>query len=180
MVAVFAGGCFWCTDAVFSQLKGVIATSPGFTGGQTTNPSYEEVCSGQTGHAECSRITYDPSLVSYGELLEVFFKTHDPTSLNRQGADVGTQYRSEIFATSPEQKALAQEIIAKLEQENIYEKPIVTVISTLGVFYPAESYHESYYLNNPEKGYCQMVITPKMEKFRKIFSDRLKDSTPIL
>lgn len=175
MVAVFAGGCFWCTDAVFSQLKGVIATCPGFTGGHTEHPSYEEVCSGQTGHAECSRITYDPSLINYSELLEVFFKTHDPTSLNRQGADVGTQYRSEIFTTSPEQQAVAQAVIAKLEEEKVYGQPIVTVISALNTFYPAENYHQSYYVSNPEKGYCQMVIAPKLEKFRKVFSDRLKD-----
>lgn len=175
MVAVFAGGCFWCTDAVFSELKGVLETCPGFTGGHTENPSYEAVCSGQTGHAECSRITYDPNLISYSELLEVFFKTHDPTSLNRQGADVGTQYRSEIFTTSPEQNAEAQAVIAKLEEDKVYDKPIVTAISTLSTFYPAENYHESYYLNNPEQGYCQMVIAPKLEKFRKVFPNRLKD-----
>lgn len=173
--ATFAGGCFWCTEALFSELKGVSRVTSGYIGGQVENPTYEQVCSGQTGHAEATEILYDPKQVSYDELLEVFFKTHDPTSLNRQGADVGTQYRSAVFYHSPEQQQAVSAIIDELEKAKVYDKPIVTEVTAASKFYPAEQYHQDYYFNNPNQGYCAMVITPKVEKFRKIFADRLKE-----
>ncbi len=172
--AVFAGGCFWCTEAVFSQLKGVKSVVSGYSGGKVEHPTYEQVCSGRTGHAECTEITYDPGQVSFAELLEVFWMTHDPTTLNRQGADSGTQYRSAIFYTNEEQKQEALAYKAKLEKEKIWHNPIVTEIVKFEKFYPAEDYHQKYYENNPNQGYCRIVITPKMDKFRKIFADKLK------
>lgn len=173
-IAIFAGGCFWCTEAMFSQLKGVQKVISGYSGGKKANPTYEEVCSGLTGHAECTQITYDPKLISFAELLEVFWMTHDPTTLNRQGADSGTQYRSAIFYTDEEQKQEAIAYKAKLDKEKIWSDPIVTEITKFEKFYPAENYHQDYFQNNPNQGYCRIVITPKMEKFKKIFANKLK------
>ena len=172
--AVFAGGCFWCTEAIFSQLKGVEKVVSGYSGGKTVNPTYKEVCTGMTGHAECTRITYDPDQITFAELLEVFWTTHDPTTLNRQGADSGTQYRSAIFYTDEEQKQEAIAYKAKLEKQKIWDHPIVTEITRFEKFYPAEDYHQSYYSGNSEQGYCRIVITPKLEKFKKIFAGKLK------
>ena len=171
---VFAGGCFWCTEAIFNELKGVKKVVSGYSGGKVANPTYEQVCTGQTGHAECTQITYDPTQVTFAELLEVFWMTHDPTTLNRQGADHGTQYRSAIFYTDEDQKQEAIAYKAKLEKEKIWSDPIVTEITKFEKFYPAENYHQEYYQNNPNQGYCRIVITPKIEKFKKIFADKLK------
>ena len=173
--AVFAGGCFWCTEAMFSELKGVKRVISGYSGGNVANPTYEQVCTGRTGHAECTQITYDPTLVTFAELLEVFWMTHDPTTLNRQGADSGTQYRSAIFYLDEEQKQEALAYKAKLEKEKIWSNPIVTEIVKFEKFYPAEDYHQEYYANNPNQGYCRIVITPKVDKFKKIFADKLKE-----
>lgn len=173
-IAVFGGGCFWCTEALFSQLKGVKKVVSGFSGGTVPNPSYREVCTGLTGHAECTQITYDPAEISYPELLEVFWTTHDPTTLNRQGADVGTQYRSVIFYIDEEQRKEAMEYKERLEKEKIWNKPILTEITKFDKFYSAEAYHQEYYENNPDQAYCKIVITPKIEKFRKVFADKLK------
>lgn len=175
--ATFAGGCFWCTEAVFQQLKGVYKVTSGYTGGQTQNPSYEQICSGDTGHAEAIEISYDPKEITFAELLEVHFKTHDPTSLNRQGNDVGTQYRSSVFYHTPEQKAATEEIISELNAQKVYNDPIVTEVVPESVFYAAEDYHQDYYSNNPRQGYCAMVITPKVEKFRKIFADKIREDS---
>jgi len=173
-IAVFAGGCFWCTEAMFSQLKGVKKVISGYSGGKVANPSYDQVCTGLTGYAECTQITYDPEQVTFGELLKVFWMTHDPTTLNRQGADSGTQYRSAIFYTDEDQKQEAIAYKAKLEKEKIWNDPIVTEITKFEKFYPAEDYHQEYYKNNPNQGYCRIVITPKLEKFKKVFADKLK------
>jgi len=173
-LAVFAGGCFWCTEAIFSELKGVKKVVSGYSGGKVTNPTYEQVCTGLTGHAECTQITYDPKQVTFAELLEVFWMTHDPTTLNRQGADSGTQYRSAIFYTDEDQKQVATAYKAKLEKEKIWNAPIVTEITKFEKFYQAENYHQEYYQNNPNQGYCRIVITPKIEKFKKIFAGKLK------
>lgn len=172
--ATFGEGCFWCTEAVFQRLEGVIKVESGYSGGSVPDPTYREVCSGKTGHAEVSRITYDPDKISYPELLEVFWKTHDPTTLNRQGADVGTQYRSVIFYHNGEQKRLAEDYKKKLEDEKIWDAPIVTEISPLKEFYKAEEYHQNYYNNNTIQPYCSFVITPKLEKFRRVFAGKLK------
>lgn len=173
-IAIFAGGCFWCTEAVFLELKGVESIKPGYIGGKTANPSYEEVCSGYSGHAEAVKIVFDPEKISYGELLEVFFATHDPTTINRQGADVGSQYRSEVFATNAKQKELATAYIQLLNEQNTYGKKVVTKVSDASTFYVAEDYHQNYYNQNKEKSYCTYVITPKVEKVRKTFKDKLK------
>ncbi len=173
-IAVFGEGCFWCSEAIFSELKGVKKVVSGFSGGTVPNPTYEEVCTGKTGHAESVEITYDPKEISYPELLEVFWDTHDPTTLNRQGADVGTQYRSVIFYTDEDQKKLATEYKERLNKEKIWDKPIVTEIVPFKKFYSAENYHQEYYEKNPNQAYCRLVITPKVEKFRKIFADKLK------
>jgi peptide-methionine (S)-S-oxide reductase len=173
-VTTFGGGCFWCTEAVFQRLKGVTKVESGYCGGSVPNPTYEEVCTGKTGHAECTQIYYDPKIISFTELLKVFFKTHDPTTLNRQGADVGTQYRSVIFYHNEEQRRLAEEIINKLDKEKIWNNPIVTEISAYKKFYKAEDYHQNYYNNNFSQPYCSFVITPKIEKFEKVFKDLLK------
>ena len=166
-VATFANGCFWCTEAIFEELDGVISAVSGYTGGETINPTYKEVCDGNTGHAECLQITYD-------ELLEVFWQTHDPTTLNRQGADVGTQYRSGIFYHTPEQKEKAESYKAALDKSGAFNRPIVTEITPFTVFYPAEDYHQQYYeLNGNSNPYCRVVIQPKLEKFRKVFKDKL-------
>ncbi|MFN3872483.1 MAG: peptide-methionine (S)-S-oxide reductase MsrA [Ignavibacterium sp.] len=173
-VATFGSGCFWCTEAIFERVKGVQKVISGYSGGTTENPTYKEVCTGTTGHAECTQIYYDPSVISYDELLEIFWKTHDPTTLNRQGNDIGTQYRSVIFYHNLEQKEKAEYYKKKLEEEKIWDKPIVTEIAEFKKFYPAEDYHQNYYDNNPYQGYCAFVITPKIEKFEKVFKDKLK------
>ena len=172
--AYFGEGCFWCTEAVFERLKGVKSVVSGYSGGTVANPSYEEVCTGTTGHAETCQIIYDPNEVSYQELLIVFFRTHDPTSLNRQGADEGTQYRSVIFYDNEKQKELAEFAKKKINEEKLYDKPVVTEITPFKVFYKAEDYHQHYYDKNPNQGYCAFVIAPKVEKFEKLFKDKLK------
>jgi peptide-methionine (S)-S-oxide reductase len=169
-----AGGCYWCVEAVYENLVGVKSVVSGFTGGKTTNPSYEEVCSGRTGHAEAVQITYDKTITNLDEIFKVFFTVHDPTTLNRQGADVGTQYRSAIFYKNEEQKRAAQSIINDLKKAKIYNSPIVTTLEPLTQFYKAENDHQNYYENNKYQPYCQMVIQPKIEKFEKLFKNRLK------
>ncbi len=173
-IAIFAGGCFWCTEAVFQRLDGVEEVVSGYTGGNIKNPAYREICTGRTGHAEGVRITFDSSKISYSELLEVFFATHDPTTLNRQGNDVGTQYRSEIFYTSTEQKQLAEDFIKLLEKENIFDSPIVTAISDEKPFYLAEEEHHNYYNDNRQQPYCQIIIDPKIKKLNNYFSKKLR------
>jgi len=173
-VATFAGGCFWCTEAVFLEIKGVEKVVSGYIGGKTKNPTYKDICTGETGHAEAIQITYNPKEVAYEDLLEVFFGTHDPTTLNRQGADVGTQYRSEIFYHSEAQKVKAENYIELLVKEKLYDKSIVTKISSATQFYPAEDYHQNYYNQNSSQGYCQMVIAPKLEKLHKYYKSKLK------
>ncbi len=173
-VATFAGGCFWCTEAVFLEIKGVEKVVSGYIGGTTKNPTYKDICTGETGHAEAIQITFNPNEVAYEDLLEVFFATHDPTTLNRQGADVGTQYRSEIFYHSEVQKTKAENYIQLLEKEKLYDKKIVTKVSSATVFYNAEEYHQNYYNQNSSQGYCQMVIAPKLEKLRKYYKSKLK------
>lgn len=173
-VATFGGGCFWCLEAVFEELAGVSRVVSGYAGGHTRQPSYREVCSGDTGHAEVVQISYDPEVVSYEELLTVFFSTHDPTTLDRQGADVGTQYRSLVLAHDEQQEAAARAMIARLTDEQVFPRPIVTRVERLTTFYPAEEYHQDYYRRNPSQGYCQVVIAPKMAKFRQEFRERLR------
>jgi len=173
-VATFAGGCFWCTEAVFLEINGVKSVKSGYIGGKTINPTYKDICNGDTGHAEAIQIEFDSSKISFGELLEVFFATHDPTTLNRQGNYSGTQYISEIFYNNELQKNTAEAYIALLTKENTFEKPIVTVISAATKFYEAEDYHQNYYNQNQSQGYCSYVITPKVEKVRKLFKDKLK------
>lgn len=173
-IAIFAGGCFWCTEAVFLQLNGVESIEPGYIGGKTKNPTYKEVCSGYSGHAEAVKIVFDPAKITYGELLEVFFATHDPTTINRQGNDVGSQYRSEIFTTNKKQKELASAYIDLLNNENTFGKKVVTKVSDASEFYVAEDYHQNYYNQNKEQSYCYYVITPKVEKVKKLFKDKLK------
>lgn len=172
--AIFAGGCFWCTEAVFLELKGVESIQPGYIGGNNANPTYEEVCTGTTGHAEAVKIVFNPLEISYEELLEVFFATHDPTTLNRQGADVGTQYRSEIFYTNEIQKEKATAYINLLNKEEAFGKKVVTQVSKASAFYVAEDYHKNYYNQNKDKPYCHYVITPKIDKVRKEFKEKLK------
>jgi peptide-methionine (S)-S-oxide reductase len=174
-IATFANGCFWCTEAIFEQLDGVISAVSGYTGGQVKNPTYKQVCDGTTGHAECLQITYDPSKISFDELLEVFWETHDPTTLNRQGNDVGTQYRSGIFYHNAEQKEKAEKYKAELNKSGAFDRPIVTEITAFDKFYPAEDYHQEYFQNNQNANpYCQMVIRPKVDKFKKVFKEKLK------
>ena len=168
------GGCYWCVEAVYENLKGVKSVVSGFSGGKTLNPSYEEVCSGTTGHAEVVQISFDKNVTSPDEIFKVFFTVHDPTTLNRQGADKGTQYRSVIFYNDEEQKKEAQSIIAELKNAKVYENPIVTTLEPFTKFYKAEDYHQNYYANNKSQPYCQMVIQPKLEKFEKVFKDKLK------
>ncbi len=174
VVATLGGGCFWCTEAVFSELKGVEKVVPGYSGGTIANPSYEEVCTGETGHAEVIQITFDPEKVSYGDILRVFFSTHDPTTLNRQGADVGTQYRSVIFYRDESQKETAERIMKEVNDSGIWGRPLVTKIEELKPFYEAEDYHKNYFNMNPRQPYCQMVIAPKVAKFRKHYFEKLK------
>ena len=171
--ATFGAGCFWCVEAVFTEMKGVAKVTSGYAGGSVVDPTYKQVCTGTTGHAEVARIVFDPSVVTFDELLEVFWQTHDPTTLNRQGADVGTQYRSVIYYHSDEQKRKAEHYKAELDKTGAFGGPIVTEISPLPVFYPAENYHQEYYAQNQDQGYCQYVIRPKMEKFRKAFATKL-------
>ena len=173
-IATLAGGCFWCLEAVYDQMKGVIAVESGYIGGRTDHPTYESVCSGSTGYAEAVRIRFNPTLVSYRELLEVFFVIHDATTLNRQGHDVGTQYRSAIFYHTPEQKQTADEVIAAITKEGLYQNPIVTQVEQAATWYEAESYHQEYFSRNPFEGYCAAVVAPKVAKFRKLFSAKLK------
>jgi peptide-methionine (S)-S-oxide reductase len=173
--ATFGTGCFWCTEAIFEELTGVLKVTSGYSGGKAERPTYKEVCSGETGHAECVQIVYEPEKISYDELLEVFFEVHDPTSLNRQGADVGTQYRSAIFYHNAAQKEKAEYYKNELNKSGAYDKPIVTEIAAFTKFYPAEDYHQEYYENNKNTNpYCSVVIRPKLEKFEKVFSKRLK------
>jgi len=169
MKATFGGGCFWCTEAIFQKLNGVNEVLPGYMGGTTVNPTYEEVCTGQTGHAEVIEIDYDPEILSYKDLLGVFFKTHDPTTLNRQGNDVGTQYRSEIFFHNEEQREIASTFMQGLTEQEIFDDPIVTALSPATVFYKAEDYHKNYFNRNPNQPYCAAVIKPKVDKFIKAF-----------
>lgn len=174
-VATFAGGCFWCTEAVFLEIKGVHKVVPGFTGGIIKNPAYREVTTGRTGHAEAIQITFDPKQVSFEDLLEIFFATHDPTTLNRQGNDIGTHYRSEIFYHDDEQKKKTEAYIAALTQENVFPNPIVTRVTPASEFYIAEDYHHNYYRQNTSQPYCQYVISPKVDKVRKLFKDKLAE-----
>jgi peptide-methionine (S)-S-oxide reductase len=169
------GGCYWCVEAVYENLKGVKSVVSGFSGGKTLNPSYEEVCSGTTGHAEVVQITFDKNVTTLDEIFKVFFTVHDPTTLNRQGGDRGTQYRSVIFYNNEEQKQEAQSIIAELKNAKVYDNPIVTTLEPFTKFYKAEDYHQNYYANNKNQPYCQMVIQPKIEKFEKVFKDKLKN-----
>lgn len=175
-LATFGNGCFWCTEAIFEQLEGVCKVESGYAGGSVKNPTYKEVCTGLTGHAEVIRLAFDPEKIKYRELLDVFFNTHDPTTLNRQGADVGTQYRSAIFFHNEEQKNEAEKIIIDLEKEKVFDDKIVTEITEINNFYVAENYHQDYYNNNKNQGYCRAVINPKLEKFIKKYKNKLKKS----
>ena len=174
VVATLAGGCFWCLEAAFDQLDGVERVQSGYAGGTVPNPTYEQVCTGRTGHAEVVQVTFDAGVISYRDLLKVFFVVHDPTTLNRQGGDVGTQYRSAVFYHTPEQNAEAQRVIAELSGAKVWDDPIVTGVVPLDRFYPAEEYHRDYYRRNPDQGYCQVVIAPKVAKVRKQYFNRLK------
>ena len=173
-IATLAGGCFWCIEAVFENMRGVSKVESGFAGGVMLNPTYRQVCSGESGHAEVIQVTFDPSIVSYEELLLVFFTVHDPTTRNRQGADVGTQYRSAVFYHDAAQKAIAEQVIARLTAERLWPNPIVTEVAPFDAFYKAEAYHQQYYRNNASKPYCQIVIAPKVTKFRKAYAYLLK------
>ena len=173
-VATLAGGCFWCLEAVYDQLRGVTDVVSGYAGGRVRNPSYQDVCAGTTGHAEVVQVTFDPAEVSFREILQVFFTVHDPTTLNRQGADVGTQYRSAIFYHSVEQKVTAEQVISEINAAKIWSASIVTQVAPFDTFYPAEEYHQEYFARNPTQGYCTVVIAPKVAKFRKLYLSRLK------
>ena len=173
-VATLAGGCFWCLEAVYDQLRGVEDVVSGYSGGRVRNPSYREVCAGTTGHAEAVQVTFDPTAISFREILEVFFTIHDPTTLNRQGADVGTQYRSAIFYHGPEQKAVVEQVVSGISAAKLWSAPIVTQVTPFETFYPAEDYHQEYFARNPTQGYCTVVIAPKVAKFRKQYLSRLK------
>lgn len=176
-LATLAGGCFWCLEAVYQQLKGVKIVVSGYAGGSVANPTYQQVCTGATGHAEVVQVTFDPVVISYRELLQVFFTIHDPTTLNRQGADVGTQYRSAIFYHSAAQKTTAEAVMAEFTAAGIWDKPIVTELNALEVFFQAEDYHQNYFRNHPSQSYCQVVIAPKVAKFRKQYFEKLQ--TPV-
>jgi peptide-methionine (S)-S-oxide reductase len=175
--ATLAAGCFWCVEAVFDDLKGVEDVVSGYSGGHTENPTYRQVCDGNTGHAEVAEIKFDPSVISFKDVLRVFFSVHDPTTLNRQGNDIGTQYRSAIFYHNDEQKRDAKEVIKEITDEGVYDDPIVTEVVPLKKFWPAEDYHQEYFANNPNQPYCQAVVSPKVRKFRQKFADRLKSSS---
>jgi len=174
-ICTIGGGCFWCLEAVFQQMRGVTGVESGYSGGRNANPTYEEVCGGDTGHAEVVRIHFDPAQTNYREILEVFFTIHDPTTLNRQGNDVGTQYRSVVFYHSEAQKSITEKYIAKLTKEKVWDNPIVTEVKEINNFYRAEQYHHDYFNLNPQNQYCQYVVKPKVEKFRKVFKEKLKD-----
>ena len=173
-ITTLGGGCFWCLEAVYDQLKGIEDVVSGYTGGRVSHPSYELVCTGTTGHAEVVQVTFDPDVASFRDILQVFFTIHDPTTLNRQGADVGTQYRSAIFYHSLEQKATAEAVIAEINAAQLWDNPIVTEVTPLEVFFPAEDYHQEYFVHNPNQGYCRVVIAPKVAKFRKQYLEQLK------
>ncbi|MEA3153144.1 MAG: peptide-methionine (S)-S-oxide reductase [Betaproteobacteria bacterium] len=173
-VATLAGGCFWCLEAVYDELKGVESVESGYMGGAVVNPTYEQVCGGDTGHAEVVQIKFDPAVVTFGDILGIFFAIHDPTTLNRQGNDLGTQYRSAIFYHTPKQKEVAQEVMGDIAREQLYPRPLVTQLEPASTFYVAEDYHQEYFARNPNQGYCQFVVAPKVAKFRKSFFDRLK------
>ncbi len=173
-VATLAGGCFWCLEAVFDELEGVESVVSGYSGGRTPHPTYQEVCSDTTGHSEAVQITFDPAVITYRDLLRVFFTVHDPTTLNRQGPDVGTQYRSAIFYHSPEQRDAAEEVIKEVAETGLWDRPIVTEVAPLQAFYPAEEYHQKYFARNPHQQYCRTVVAPKVAKFRKQYLTRLK------
>ena len=173
-VATLGGGCFWCLEAVYDELNGVIDVVSGYSGGSVPDPSYQAVCTGSTGHAEIVQLKFDPQVISYREILEVFFTIHDPTTLNRQGADVGTQYRSAIFCHTPEQKETARQVISELQEAGLWSRPVVTELIDFTTFYPAEEYHQEYFRRNPYAGYCQAVVAPKVAKFRKKFMESLK------
>lgn len=173
-VTTLGGGCFWCTEAVFQMIRGVEKVEPGYAGGSLPNPSYEQVSTGTTGHAEVAQITFNPEVISFREILEIFFGTHDPTQLNRQGADVGTQYRSVILYRNEEQKAMAEQVIREFEDDKVYDKPIVTKVEPLKAFYPAEEYHKDYFKKHPKQAYCQVVIAPKIAKLQKTYLSKLK------
>ena len=173
-VATLAGGCFWCLEAVYDQLRGVEDVVSGYSGGRRPNPTYVQVCSGATGHAEVVQVTFDPLVIPFGDILGVFFAIHDPTTLNRQGADVGTQYRSSVFYHTPEQKTVAEQVVAEVDASGIWPKPVVTQVAQFEAFFPAEEYHQEYFARNPNQGYCQVVVAPKVAKFRKQFLERLK------
>ncbi|MDA0671459.1 MAG: peptide-methionine (S)-S-oxide reductase MsrA [Bacteroidetes bacterium] len=175
-VAILGAGCFWCVEAIYEELQGTVSVESGYTGGHVKDPTYKQVVTGQTGHAEVVRLEYDPSIISFEEVLIVFYHTHDPTTLNRQGADVGTQYRSAIFYANDEQKQIAEKVTADITAEKLWDDPIVTEITPLDVYYPAENYHQDYYENNPNAPYCTFVIAPKLAKFRKEFKHLLKSS----
>jgi len=177
-IATLAGGCFWCLEAVYDEVKGVQSVESGYAGGHVENPSYKEVCTGRTGHAEVVQVTFDDEVVSYRDLLNVFFGIHDPTTLNRQGADVGTQYRSAIFYHDEEQKQIAEEVIKDLEAQKIWDNPIVTALEKMEAFYMAEDYHQEYFVNNRFQPYCMAVVAPKVSKFRKHYMDMLKKEQP--
>jgi peptide-methionine (S)-S-oxide reductase len=171
--AILAGGCFWCLEAVFQQLKGVTKVVSGYIGGTVPNPTYEQVCSGRTGHAEAIQITFDPETISYRDLIEIYFAFHDPTTLDRQGPDRGTQYRSAIFPNDDAQRKTAEAVIAELERDGVFDAPIVTAIEPAATFYPAEQYHQDYYRRNPSQSYCAVMITPKLAKLRSMYAERL-------
>jgi len=173
-LATFGGGCFWCTEAVFEVTEGVSSAVSGYSGGRIPNPTYEAVCTGQTGHAEVIQVEYDPSVISYEKLLEIFFRTHDPTTLNSQGPDHGTQYRSVIFYHDKEQRKVAEEAVTALNKSRAFGKPVVTQVAPLEAFFPAETYHQDYFAKNPNQGYCRAVVGPKVEKYRKAFADLIK------
>jgi peptide-methionine (S)-S-oxide reductase len=173
-VATLGGGCFWCTEAIFKDLKGVQSVVSGYAGGSSPDPTYEQICSGRTGHAEVIQVTFNPAIISYEELLYVFWRTHDPTTLNKQGADTGTQYRSVIFYHDELQQITAERSLTETDTSDLWSNPVVTEIAPLDVFYPAEAYHQEYYLNNPYQPYCQVVIDPKVRKFRKSFQDMIQ------
>ena len=173
-IATLAGGCFWCLEAVFDELNGVVSVESGYSGGRVDNPSYKAVCNGTTGHAEAVQVTFDPAVVSYRDLLRIFFTIHDPTTLNRQGADAGTQYRSAIFVHDEEQKRVAEEVVREITAEKLWSNPIVTEVAKFEKFYLAEEYHQEYFVNNPNQPYCMAVVAPKVMKFRKMYTERLK------
>lgn len=173
-VATFGNGCFWCTEAIFQQLKGVTSVTSGYTGGSAKDPTYEQICRGDTGHAEAIRVTFDPKAISYAELLEVFWRSHDPTTLNRQGNDTGTQYRSAVFYHTPRQKELAEKYKAKIDEARVFSKPVVTEIVPATEFFEAEAHHQNFYATNPKQGYCRAVIQPKLDKLKIVFQDKMK------